>query len=744
MEAIRRAAVSAVANQKRNRRIKLNVGGAVFETWTHTLLKRPGTRLAQLARATEADESYDSERGEYFFDRHPGIFATVMHYYRTEELHTDHNICGNIIKGELEFWGLTELDIEPCCWGHYNRFKENKQTLAEIDDTFTFNVDAEAFGKNPPPFLQFKKKVWVFLEDPTSSREAKIYAIASMFFVLLSIAVFVLETHHLFRVPYDNYNSTSVITTSSCTRTLTSRHTCCCRFNDPNELPYDESEPHESMTYLDYICAGFFFLEFAARLFFAPKKSDFMRQPLNVIDVLCLLPHFVSIIMKSVDPTDKSSQIIKTILALRIIRVLRIFKLMKHYTAFKILVYTIKVSTKELLLMVIFLFTGVLIFASVAFYTENSTFTNIPIAFWWALVTMTTVGYGDKVPQTEGGYFLGSLCVLCGVLTVAFTVPIVVNNFTLYYSHAQSRMRLPPPKREELQKKLIMKNNKAQEFIAKLTMNVRKTKQFNSLNAAHGGGDDSNNSNEQDDGDSGLEVCSSPVHGSKTASLQPMASTSTMCSYLSENSAPVSSTGSTSTAVMTSTKWSALATPATVRTVSARVDEMDMQLPGTPRSDSADETIVTARHIETACLLNALEDHDEKVEQERRRQLDLMTSRSEQRRQARLTPRPSPAPGAAAKPTLADSMTTTGIGGGPGSRSARGASIKGPLQVSPTPEGPGSASSTPPQKTKVPVLPLNPVEKSPALAASSTSPSSATIRTGQAFLAKFGRRKNDQ
>ena len=75
---------------------------------------------------------------------------------------------------ELEFWGLTELDIEPCCWGHYNRFKENKETLAEIDDTFTFNVDSEAFGKNPSPFMQFKKKVWIFLEDPTSSREAKV------------------------------------------------------------------------------------------------------------------------------------------------------------------------------------------------------------------------------------------------------------------------------------------------------------------------------------------------------------------------------------------------------------------------------------------------------------------------------------------------------------------------------------------------------------------------------------------
>ncbi|CAG5121863.1 unnamed protein product [Candidula unifasciata] len=530
---------------------------------------------------------------------------------------------------ELEFWGLTELDIEPCCWGHYNRFKENKETLAAIDDTFTFQLDTEAFGVKPTPYMQFKKKMWIFLVDPSASREAKIYAVTSMFFVLLSIAVFVLETHSWFRIPLKGMNYTTTVSASpSCSFSLAD--TCCCRYEIKEDLKFDESEPHEAMTYLDYICLAFFALEYIGRLYFAPKKMEFFKQPLNVIDIMCLLPHFASIIMKSIDPTEKSSQIIKVVLALRIIRVLRIFKLMKHYTAFKILVYTIKVSTKELLLMVIFLFTGVLIFASIIFYTDSGTFHNIPIGFWWALVTMTTVGYGDKVPRTEGGYIIGSLCVLCGVLTVAFTVPIVVNNFTLYYSHAQSRVRLPPPKREELQKKIIMRNQKAQEFIQKLTRTVRKTKTFNSFNAPKF--EDCKDENPSID--SGLDVTAPSERF--TNNLYPMESTVTMCSSLPEKQ----------TSAETPVRRSRAVAPS-VYTVSASVGELEIELPGTPTSSTVEEK---ARQVESVNLLHDLEDHDEKVQTERRRQLEILLFRREQMRQSRNILHDSPTSDEAVKP----------------------------------------------------------------------------------------------
>jgi hypothetical protein len=60
---------------------------------------------------------------------------------------------------------------------------------------------------------------------------------------------------------------------------------------------------------------------------------------------------------------------------------------------------------------------------------------------------MTTVGYGDMVPKTWAGIFVGSLCALSGVLVIALPVPVIVSNFSMFYSHTQARMKLPKKRR---------------------------------------------------------------------------------------------------------------------------------------------------------------------------------------------------------------------------------------------------------------------------------------------------------
>ena len=188
----------------------------------------------------------------------------------------------------------------------------------------------------------------------------------------------------------------------------------------------------------------YFVLELLIRFTVSYKKRKFCREGLNIIEVICICAHFISLIEHTIT-TDvnlhvkRAEVVIYLIASLRIMRVFRIFRLFRHMSGFKVLAYTMRVSFYKLLLILAFLFAGVLIFASLIHYVERETFTSIPYAIWWALVTMTTVGYGDVTPTTPMGYFIGALCVVSGALVVAFTVPVVVNNFTLYYSLTKSR-----------------------------------------------------------------------------------------------------------------------------------------------------------------------------------------------------------------------------------------------------------------------------------------------------------------
>ncbi|KAK3585421.1 hypothetical protein CHS0354_020138 [Potamilus streckersoni] len=124
---------SGIDRKNSSNRIVINVGGARYETYKTTLKNIPDTRLSWLTNTSGPNSDYDPVTGEYFFDRHPGVFNMILNYYRTGKLHSPTDVCGPLFEEELAFWGIDEKQIEPCCWSNYRAHRDAQVTLAEYD-----------------------------------------------------------------------------------------------------------------------------------------------------------------------------------------------------------------------------------------------------------------------------------------------------------------------------------------------------------------------------------------------------------------------------------------------------------------------------------------------------------------------------------------------------------------------------------------------------------------------------------
>jgi hypothetical protein len=116
-------------NQYLNKRVVINVGGVRFETYKSTLKLINESRLANL---TPTNSDYDPIRKEYFFDRDPASFQSILNYFRNGKLHAPNSICGNLFYDELSFWGIDERSIQACCWTSYSTKRECDEILKKI------------------------------------------------------------------------------------------------------------------------------------------------------------------------------------------------------------------------------------------------------------------------------------------------------------------------------------------------------------------------------------------------------------------------------------------------------------------------------------------------------------------------------------------------------------------------------------------------------------------------------------
>ena len=174
------AEVPKIRHQKQ--RIKINVGGQIHETYKTTLTNIPDTRLSWITETT-AQVDYDPESGEYFFDRHPAVFAAVLNYYRTGKLHAPLDVCGPLYEEELGYWGIDDQQVESCCWLTYRQHRDAQETLKafegiefqnDFDEDDTFNMADEVVNESARFWERWQPKIWSLMDDPQSSKLAKV------------------------------------------------------------------------------------------------------------------------------------------------------------------------------------------------------------------------------------------------------------------------------------------------------------------------------------------------------------------------------------------------------------------------------------------------------------------------------------------------------------------------------------------------------------------------------------------
>uniref|UniRef100_A0A8C7NK90 A-type voltage-gated potassium channel KCND1 n=1 Tax=Oncorhynchus mykiss TaxID=8022 RepID=A0A8C7NK90_ONCMY len=372
--------------------IILNVSGRRFQTWRTTLDRYPDTLLG----SSEKQFFYDEETKEYFFDRDPDSFRSILNFYRTGKLHYPRYECISAYDEELTFFGIIPEIIGDCCYEEYkDRKRENAERLQDDQDD---NKDCKL------PNMTYRETMWRAFENPHTSTMALVFYYVTGFFIAISVLTNVIET-----VP-------------------------CGATPSQKDMPCGERYTIAFFC-MDTACVLIFTVEYLMRLFAAPSRYQFMRSVMSIIDVVAIFPYYIGLVMT--DNEDVSGAFV----TLRVFRVFRIFKFSRHSQGLRILGYTLKSCASELGFLLFSLTMAIIIFATVMFYAEKGSsstkFTSIPASFWYTIVTMTTLGYGDMVPKTIAGKIFGSICSLSGVLVIALPVPVIVSNFSRIYHQNQ-------------------------------------------------------------------------------------------------------------------------------------------------------------------------------------------------------------------------------------------------------------------------------------------------------------------
>jgi len=179
-------------------------------------------------------------------------------------------------------------------------------------------------------------------------------------------------------------------------------------------------------TALEWGFTVLFTIEYLLRLMVIRHPLRYVKSPLGIIDLLALIPSYLSIIFIG-------AQSLLALRALRLLRIFRIFRLGRYLSEMNFLTQAIAGSLRKISIFMLTVLTLVVVLGSVMYLVEHreNGFSSIPESIYWAIVTITTVGYGDISPVTPTGKFVASIMMLIGYAIIAVPTGIITTEMAV-------------------------------------------------------------------------------------------------------------------------------------------------------------------------------------------------------------------------------------------------------------------------------------------------------------------------
>lgn len=187
-----------------------------------------------------------------------------------------------------------------------------------------------------------------------------------------------------------------------------------------DSIPMVRANYYEPLLILEWIFTILFTIEYVLRVYSVHKARNYIFSFYGIVDLLAILPTYISLIFPG-------TQYFVVIRILRVLRVFRVLKFAQYLQSAQLLALALQNSKRKILVFLLTVLTLVIILGSLMYMIEGEEngFTSIPVSIYWAIVTLTTVGYGDISPQTPLGQILASFIMITGYGIIAVPTGIV-------------------------------------------------------------------------------------------------------------------------------------------------------------------------------------------------------------------------------------------------------------------------------------------------------------------------------